>query len=98
MMTNGDLEGKIAIQSSHFYCCLSLYFKFTFKNRLSDVPEYAEMRHNMLTSLNHYSLDKITYEIRITISGLETQCPYPVCNQTILFSNPGKINLSDMVE
>ena len=56
MKTNGDPEGLI-LQShpytnyGFFFLLTIKYLNFMFKKGLLEVPEYAEMRHVMMTSL-----------------------------------------------
>ena len=53
MMTNGDPEGRIFLFYPHtkngFFFLLSIFFSF--QNKLLKVPEYAEMRYDVMASL-----------------------------------------------
>ena len=57
MMTNGDHERRMFLIHPHtynfFFLARHLIPHFNKKNikRFPEVPEYAEMRHNMMTSL-----------------------------------------------
>ena len=56
MMTNGDCEGQIFLSHPHknngFFFLLTIkYLILCQKKRLQEVPEYAGMRHDMMTSL-----------------------------------------------
>ena len=58
MLTNGDREGRIFLFRHHTNN--GLYFLHTIKHDISitEVPEYAEMRHNLVTIL--YRTDDVT--------------------------------------
>ena len=56
VMTNGDREGWIFLSHLHmhneFFVLLTIkYSIFELKKKLPEVPEYAEMQHDTMTSL-----------------------------------------------
>ena len=59
MMTNGDPEGHIFLSSPHMIMDFFLTHHWILQ-WLLEVPKYAEMRHDMMTSLE-YNNDVIFY-------------------------------------
>ena len=56
MMTNGDRKGRIFLSHPHtnngFFFLLTIKYRILcLKKRLPEVPEYAEMRHDMMMPL-----------------------------------------------
>ena len=103
VMTNRDCEGQIFLshpQTNNGFrflltikYCIIVWFFFE-KKRLLDFLDYAEMRHNMMTSLQHYN-DAIYYmplfvtgwrrviEIEFSHMGKNSGNPYLVCKKHI---------------
>ena len=57
MMTNGDPEGQIFLYHAHMnnecFFLLTIIYQILCLKMLPDVPEYAEMRHDMMMSIYH---------------------------------------------
>ena len=62
MMANGDPEGPNNLSHPHtnnelFFLLTIKYCIFILEKRIQEVPKYAEMRHNMMMSLQHNNFD-----------------------------------------
>ena len=55
MMTNGDPEGRMFLYHAHMnnecFILLTIKYRISYLKMLPDVPEYAEMRHDMMISI-----------------------------------------------
>ena len=55
VMTNGDHEGQIFLSHPHtnngFFFLLTIKYRILCLKMLLEVPEYAHLRHDMVTSL-----------------------------------------------